>query len=50
MDDKNKVKKEIDAPLGPAPRKVGISLVICYIVWLYAILTTAAAVVVVLKM
>jgi len=24
MDDKNKVKKEIDAPLGPAPRKGGL--------------------------
>jgi hypothetical protein len=40
MDDKNKVKKEIDGPLGPPPRKVGISLAIRHIVSLYAILTT----------
>ena len=44
MDDKSKVKKEIDGPLGPPPRKVGISLVIRYIVWLYAILTTVVLV------
>jgi hypothetical protein len=44
MDDKSKVKKEIDGPLGPPPRKVGISLVIHYIVWLYAILTTVVLV------